>query len=105
MPGDRQHNFVIGLLEGIIDWCEDNPDRAEGAKGMWDSDGNSSRILRMMIEARCKQKAEMGEVSQLEPYNSEDGAEEVRKMIKGYVADGDDEVCELIATMKRGSRK
>jgi len=70
---------------------------------MWTSDGNSVRVLRQMIEFRCKEKAAEGEESRLEPFNDEGGAERLRAMIKSY--SDDEEVAKYLGKMSGGSRK
>jgi hypothetical protein len=98
-----ERDFVIGVLKGVADWFQENPHEIANARNMWQEDGDSIRILGMMIEGRCKEKAADGETSRLEPFNDEDGAMRLRKLIKSF--DDDPEVSAYLSQMEGSNGK
>lgn len=87
MPGDQERTMVLTVLAGVKAFFDESPDMVHLAEDMWSHDGTSVNILTRMIEQRCKEKAAEGEVSRLEPWNCEGGAEKLRATIMSYAKD------------------
>jgi hypothetical protein len=75
----------------------------EQAGDVWSADGNSTAVLEEIIQQRCKEKSAAGETSRLEPFNTEDGAAKLRKLILSQKDDED--VAELLAGFRAHKHK
>jgi hypothetical protein len=76
---------------------------AEQAGDVWSADGNSTAILEEIIQQRCKEKSAAGETSRLEPFNTEDGAVRLRKLILSQREDED--IAEMLDAFRAHKRK
>mmetsp|Transcript_6070 Transcript_6070/g.12117 ORF Transcript_6070/g.12117 Transcript_6070/m.12117 type:complete len:104 (+) Transcript_6070:13-324(+) len=103
MPGGAEKQFVMNFLLGMKEFFEDNPSIASQAGDMWSENGTSVAVLEEIIQQRCKEKAAAGEESRLAPFNTEDGATRLRKLILAHR--DDDDVAELLEGFMAHKRK
>ena len=72
-PTAADKDKVVTFLQGSIDFFTNpsNKSMAHVAKTMWDDEGNTISVTKMLIEGQCRGKMMGGESSRLEVYNCE----------------------------------
>merc|ERR1740130_1670175 len=90
-----QKEFVLVMLQNMIDFFSEHPEHAEQAAQMYAKAGNSEPIFAMIISKRCEQKAD----SKLQRFNTDDGPGQLRDLVKSFA--DDDEVAPLFAKFKK----